>query len=229
MRLAHDEEIQIVGRDAELGRATDLLERRAPALLLVAGDTGRGKTTFIRAVTRHARSEGWAVAQETLSGAHSVTPTMTPGDFETVVRASLGLSSSPAGTTLIEDLGRRAPVMIPIDGYRPNEAFAGWFLRSFLEPVRDSSKSIVTLIAERREELDDLVPVADETLTFGPLAQAPIRAHFARVGSSLAPPLGDTELEAYVTAGQKDVEALGALTRLLALTSASPARARESG
>ena len=116
-------------------------------------------------------------------------------------------------------------MMVVIDGYRPDGAFADWFLRSFLEPTRDSSKPIVVLIAERREELDGLVPLADETLSFGSLAQAPIREHLRRVGSTLMPPLGESELEVYVAAGEKDVEALGALTRLLPLTSASPTRA----
>jgi len=84
----------LIGREAELSTAADILAQRAPALIVVAGDTGLGKSAFLREIGARAVADGWSVAGSDETGRLTVTPGTTPAVFERRVREALGLSGS---------------------------------------------------------------------------------------------------------------------------------------
>ena len=209
----------IVGRRRELEQLAALIERRAPALVLVAGPAGTGKSTVIRAAQPDAEADGWTMlpaAEATELVAGSAT---TPESFAATVWAHLDVV--PAGdpvTGLAPTLADRAPLLVTLDVFRPTDAFATWLVGDLMAELRSSSAPVV-LAAMTAFDSDErlLRPAADLLLRLGPLDTSEVRAALNALGP-LDPPLVDDELNVYVREGSSDPAVLASLLRLLPQT-----------
>jgi hypothetical protein len=101
--------LALVGRENQLAEAITLIERRASALLLVAGEVGMGKSTFLAALDEYATGAGWTVARSDETGELTIAPSTTPPEFDSRLRQILGW---PAGAG-IADAGSAEPDLLP--------------------------------------------------------------------------------------------------------------------
>jgi hypothetical protein len=230
----------LVGRDRELDRIDEMLQRRRSALIVVSAVAGMGKTSLLRTVEARARGKGWRTAPGDGEVEHSILPTTTEETFRERVLTLLGISTEetfiaikadPSRLSpfdpLVEQL-RRAPILLLIDGYRPDPGFASWFTGRFIGDVRQAGASVVVIVAgDQFSNVEELRPFADETIVLGPLDRQAVEQHFRLVGQRVAPPMEAAELDVYVEASCKDPVKLASLTHALALAqpgegSASP-------
>ena len=166
----------------------------------------------------------------------AITPATTPDSFCRQLRK---LYAAPPGGDVLDrapgadggandppaadqhDLGflppQQSPAVLLIDGYQPEEPFAAWFERQFLDRLRQGSGPVL-VIAEREPSLCGLRGLADEVLELGPLEEASVREAFDDLNRRGAnPALTPDEIDAYVAASRPDPAFFGSLTRLLEL------------
>jgi hypothetical protein len=244
----------VVGRDEELAQVAGILARRQPALVLVAGDAGMGKSAFLRELEGRAVADGWAVARADEAGELAVTPSMSPADFDKRLRAILGLPPPapeddavpalerpeeakepgflakvvnaavrafaapwPHAQELIQALRERAPVLLLIDGYRPNDAFERAFALSLLPALKAGDDAVIVTVAERDEPLQTLRRAADAVIPFDRVGEDAIRPYFEEFARDVDPPLTPAELDEYVRAACTEPDLIGKLSHLLSL------------
>lgn len=157
-------------------------------------------------------------------------------DVGTTARDRSGLNSPNSLMDLIRELGeaargrrghrsfellveqlRRTPVVILIDGYRPNPEFASWFAARFFEGIKDTRAPIVVVVADQLNNVGTLRPFADEVINLGPLSLQAVKKHFELLGRQMVPPPEEPELEVYAQAACEEPAILASLTRTLAL------------
>ena len=243
----------LIGRDAELDRVDDLLAEPSPALVLVVGDPGRGKSAFMREAAARAAKRGWNVARSDDRGDFSITPSTSTIDVGRRLRRMLNLparaavraahlaraKAAPSELTgseafadsirqseeapwpgldeLLRDLGKRSPVLVLIDGYRPSEGFERSFTGAFLPALMEGRHPVAVVIAERDAPLDNLKPLATEEMPFDPVTPGPVRVYLDEVTRGGACPLSPEELDAYAAACARDPDLIGSFARLLTL------------
>jgi hypothetical protein len=84
----------LVGREAEVDAVMETLANRTPSLVLLAGSTGLGKSTFLREVAARAEAADWSVAARDDAGELAITPGTTPVAFARRLRGMLQLTGS---------------------------------------------------------------------------------------------------------------------------------------
>lgn len=210
-----------VFRQRELARLDARLQDRRPAFVAICGEAGMGKTTLLRALRERALVRGWRVAPAAPDDEFGVRPTTTEETFCEEVRAMLGGAGdeSPDGgiDSLIEQLCNVAPVLVLVDGYRTQPAFAGWFVRTFMERVRGTGESIVVAIAEQPGDVNGLSKAVDQKLSLRPLNRQPIRRYLGSIAQTINPPLEDGEINTYVEETRYHPDVLDSLVRVLRL------------
>jgi hypothetical protein len=178
--------VDLIGRQRELDHFETLISRGQPALVVVAGQPGTGKTGLLRAFGERAASKGWKTIPGEESWPMVVTPEMTDVDFREQILRGLGVLTEegftteamypsavqvgsyatekafkPTSTTallnpIVKTCISMAPLAILIDGYRPNHRFEHWFSAIFLNDMLQSDASIITVIADVPKEVDRL-------------------------------------------------------------------------
>jgi hypothetical protein len=222
---------ELVGRDQELAEFDTVLERRQPGLVIVAGDPGMGKTSFLRIIEADAVKRGWKTVRGDDQGELSIEPFTTEAIFCSRVRELLKIpvNESFAETTpdfdvmqppfhsLVEQLRRRAPVLVLIDGYRPEAGFASWFTNRFHKDVKQAAAPVVIVVADRPNDVSMLDAFADESISLGPLDRQSIRHLLDTIGQRMTPPMTVAELDEYVKQVCNQPEILGSLKSVLDL------------
>jgi hypothetical protein len=234
-----------VGRAAQWERLMARLEARAPALLLVAGPPGSGRTHLIDAAGRAAHELGYTVIDN--GDPVAVEPTTKSSDFRRIVAALLEVADEagragkgePAGflrqvaDSLIKPgadaravaqlLQARAPAVLLIDGYAPSAAMSGWFADVLMARLLISSAPpVVVVVADTLEAMKRLPPRAAEILELGPLDREAVASHLRATGAALQPPLTDEEVAAYCDAVAADAGVLGPLEHVLDVLGTEP-------
>jgi hypothetical protein len=220
----------LIGRDRELAQVDAILERRQPALVVVSAVTGMGKTSLLRVVEARAIEQGWHTAYRDGEGELSVVPATTEETFREQVLTLLGISTEEnfvdtitdqprlrALPTLAEQLRRRVPVLLIIDGYRTEPGFDDWFTKRFIEDIKRDEMPVIIVVADQAGNVDRLRPFADEVITLGPLDQQAVKQYFESIWQRIVPPMEAGELGVYVEAACEDPAKLAILTRVLAL------------
>ena len=220
----------LIGRDQELARVETLFEQSRSAFVVVCAATGMGKTSLLREIQAQARARRWHTAYGDSDGELSVAPTTTEDSFRQRVLKLLANSTEesyfeamPSQSRpdplqrLIDQLRRRAPVLIVIDGYRPETPFTDWFMENFIEDVKHAPEPVVVVVADQSANVAELQSHADEVFNLGLLDLQTVKRHFESVGQRIDPSMGTAELDAYVEAACKDPAKLAILTRLLTL------------
>jgi len=75
----------LIGRDAELHQAVDMINRRGPALVVVEAEVGMGKTTFLCEAQARAREMDWRTVPRDLDNTLTISADTTEGSFWTQV------------------------------------------------------------------------------------------------------------------------------------------------
>lgn len=228
----------MVGRDRELGQIKAILERRKPALVVMAGETGIGKTSLLREAGLFASRLGWKTVPDVNQQEMTVEPETTEDTFSSRVRKLLKIPAPenfpeaapdfevrkvlqhgryPLFHLLVEQLCHQAPLLLLIDGYRPEASFTGWFTGHFVTEMKKTEAPVVIIVADRPGNVAMLMPFADESISIGPLDPESLRQLLENIGQQLSPPLEKDELYAYLKEVCEKPEILGSLTRVLAL------------
>jgi hypothetical protein len=220
----------LIGRDQELARVKTILEQGRPAVVVVSAATGMGKTSLLREIHARASALGWHTAYGDSGSELSVVPTTTEDTFRQWVLTLLGSTTKESyfdsltgqsqldpPHSLVYHLRRRAPVLLVIDGYRPESTFAEWFTQSFIEDVKDAPEPVVVVVADQSGNVAELQSHANDVINLGLLDRQAVKRHFESVGRRIDPPMGAEELDTYVEAACKDPARLATLTRLLTL------------
>jgi hypothetical protein len=230
-------------REAPVGRAAQWepllarLEAKAPALVLVAGPPGSGRTHLINAAGQAARELGYTVIAN--GDPVAVEPTTKPSDFRRIVAALLGVADDadragkgePAGflrqvagslvkpaadaRAVAQLLQARAPAVLLIDGYAPSAATSGWFADVLMPRLLTSTAPVIVMVTDSLEAMSKLRPRATEVIELGPLDREAVAAHLRATGAGLSPPLADGEVAAYCDAIDADIGVLEPLEVVL--------------
>ena len=232
----------LFGRESELGQFDVILQRRQPALVLVTGQSGMGKSSLLKKFQSLAAAVGWKTVPTTAEQELSIDTGTTENSFsdlmhrlsstpdESFVRtasaqahasaADWDRSAEPVSTQSflhpsVEQLRSWAPVLLLIDTYRPDSEFASWFTDSFIRDIKRADASIVVVVAARPDYVAKVSPVADEVITLSPLDRSIVRQHFQAIGEHISPPMESAELDRYVEVIYSQPEMFNSLTRVL--------------
>jgi len=226
------EHVLIVGRDREIAAIDRVLKHRRPALIVVSGEVGVGKTWLLRRVEERAVREGWRTVRlpsgallgfsaDTTSASVielvrrvPVAPHTNTADI--VARTSGSPPEGPRSYDLVEQLRARAPLLFIIDGYRPSPELNTWFIAA-IEALKQSAATVVVLVAEVSAEVRDLAGLASHVIGLEPLAVDAVRRHFELLAGGLKIELSATELDSYVQAVCQNMGVLEQLTTVLEL------------
>lgn len=202
-------------RGMELARLDEMLARREPALAVVSGEDGLGKSSLLRAFQFAASEMKWSVAPSDAFSVLSVKPDVTIESFRAEVAGMLGLAagdevgtarpqfdgatsrSRPRFHPLVEQLMRRQTLLL-LDGYEPAEGFSAWFTGGFLDELRRSGAPVVVVVADRPANVAGLIPLATEHFALAPPDKASIRETLERLAGQLDPPMETPELNVYL-------------------------------
>jgi hypothetical protein len=206
-------------RRRELESLLGVLAARQPAVVVITGDPGMGKTSLLADFRVSAVAQGWSA----VGGGRdrlSIDPRMGEPDLR---RALLGTAdappapgpSAPGPEPFVKDLARHAPLLLLIDDYRPSPAFGRWFETDFLRAVLRCGTELVVAMA-KRPGTRPLEAVATEVLDLGPLDDEVVRSALETMLPPLEPALSPTELEHYVR-GANSPAVLASLIRVLSL------------
>jgi AAA ATPase-like protein len=200
-------------RARELAHLHAVLAARRPALVVLAGAPGMGKTTLLETWGARATALGWEVAGGDACHRVAVTPSTDERGFRAALlaarcetddgarraRARATVSAPPARRRaldpLLNELARRAPFLVLLDDYCPNPQFAEWFEDGFLPELHRCGAPVVIGAAVRSPQC--LGDRADRLVVLGKLAAADVHEALASLGGSLRPPLAPHELEIY--------------------------------
>lgn len=203
-------------RGRELARLGEILARRKPALVVVSGEDGLGKSSLLRAFQFAASETEWRVVPRDALSSLVVEPDVTVESFCADVAGMLGLApedgvgtarpqfdgatfrSRPRLHPLVEQLMQR-PTLLLLDGYEPVENFSAWFTGGFLDELRRSGVPVVVVVADRPANVAGLIPLADEHFALAPPDKASIRETLERLAGQLDPPMERPELNVYLT------------------------------
>jgi AAA ATPase domain len=235
----------ILGRKWELDRILGILDRRTPALIVVSGPSGKGKSRLLRTVQACAVRQGWK----------TVPPQ--PGD-------ALGIAEQTTRKSFLENLDARLPA-------QAQESFDAGGAEERL-PALSSPNPASQRAAHRAEpdadalrlarlrQLEPLLIVIDgyepdaqlerwlfdsfvseieqggeaivviigtereavddprvELISIGGLDRGEVLKHFEAVGSEIDPPMSAVELDRYVDAACETPSILDSLERVLNL------------
>jgi hypothetical protein len=222
----------IVGRDREIATIEEVLARRHPALIVVSGEVGVGKTFLSRQIEERAVTQGWQTVCYPSGGHLSISADTTTASItelvrrvpvtaqtstaDIVARTASSQEGAPVSYDLVEQLRVRAPLLFLIDGYRPSPELNAWF-RAAIDGLKQSAAAVIVLVAEITAQAEDLVSFADDVIRLEPLDADAVRQHFEREAGRLKIELSAAELDSYVQAVCRNMGALVPLIAVLQL------------
>ena len=109
-----------------------------------------------------------------------------------------------------------APVVVAVEGYAPSVTLNAWFTARLLPDTRQRNGPIVVIVADRADALTDLRPLAQHSVTLGPLDRTEVSAFLASIFAGAVPDVGDQELTAYCEAVTTDPGLLSAFETVFA-------------
>jgi hypothetical protein len=231
----------LVGRVHELASFEKILREKQAQLVVLTGKAGMGKSSLLQKFHQVAEEAAWNVLD--LPEASSINLETTPDSFSMqlqsllaapTVRSFIEKPASPSGDragqpllAIVERLSALAPLLLTVDGYRPQPEFGEWFQTVFVNHLKRSEAPIVVIISERPEGATKITAWADQIIQLGPLDEDSISQHFKDLGVQISPQLSEHEIREYTKAAEEDTEVLDSLTRVLKLTLPGPAQSTD--
>jgi hypothetical protein len=224
-----------VGRRREFEELVELLELRQSALALIEGPPGSGRSHLIGVLGKAAAELGYLCLGTYEPLVLDGTTTLT--DVNRVLSAlakteaaSTSLSTSPAANGIVRKLLNAwrddgevlallrgaAPVLVAIEGYAPSPTLKTWFTARLVPDIRQRTPPIVLVVSDRADALTDLRPLAQHSVTLGPLDRTEVNAFLTSVFAGAVPDVGDPELNAYCDAVTTDPGLLSAFETVFA-------------
>jgi len=227
-------------RVAEQRALYRVLADRRPAVVLVCGTPGMGKSWLLRRLRARATSQGWHVASDLDGGVLRIDPQTPPrafrsavldaikteaGDDRSRIRRETAMADPQAPSRpldpFVEELARHAPLLVVVDDYRPGAAFGRWFQTAFLPQVPRCGASLVVAVAQPPGG-GELAPLATvPPVELSELAPEEIRVVLQHDTAHVEPPLSDEELDVYAREARNPQD-LGSLIRALTFTAGRP-------
>lgn len=204
-------DVSPLGRDKLFRDVTAHLKAPRPQLVLLQGPPRSGRTRFLQALSAAAVVESFDVVRVREVRFLRIALDSTIDDLARVIGAS-----GPSAEEVAATLGRRAPVIVPIDGYRPGPSLARW-LTDVLRRVQAASTPIVTVVADDADALQPFSLQATALYELGDLDVEHVRSRLHTAGHGLSPPLTEQELTQYVERVRGDPASLEALVALFQL------------
>jgi AAA ATPase domain len=207
---------RVIGREREFGELTAILERRSPALVLVTGEAGMGKTTLVRAMQDQSATDGWTPLPKDSNSAPLVADrSTTPESFSGAFHRAFGGAADEALAELPETLAAHAPVLLLIEFFRPTRVFANWLSDALMGELRSAAVPAVVVVTTAFDSDKELLAhAADVVVRLGPLDAEDVRKALLEL-PPLDPPLDDHELGIYVEEASRAPAVLSSLLRLL--------------
>jgi hypothetical protein len=222
------EAMKLVGRKSEQERFSRLLDAAKPALVLVQGAHGCGKTSLMHVLQEQLETRmDWSSAPQPANWPLAVTPDLYEADFSLRVSQELAISTTEEFSvakkapknmsSLVESLVRLAPLALFIDGFQPNRLFARWFHDIFLPDVKRSGAAILVILADEPKSFVkfDSVGLTTEVFALGRLKPKEIRERFQAIDAELGLSISEAELDYYVQVVHEKPEYYKSLVRLL--------------
>lgn len=240
----------LVGREEQLQAFERVLDRYGPALVLVSGQVGSGKSRLVQEMSVRARARGWRTAPPEGRAALVITRDATPRSFARQIVellaprrddtgpmldayalsrevAASSLPPPPAAaadrdTTAVMNAIREAcPVLVAVDGFRPNAAFARWLTGQLIPVAQESGLPLVAVLTLETDPPPDVLRFAYEHFRLDRLDEAATERYFRGFGARLRPPMSGEELRTYVRAATERPELVHSLQLVLALAEPS--------
>lgn len=225
-------------RTQELDRILAIVGQKRPAVIVLTGAPGMGKTGLLDTLRARAAADGWAIGGTTGDHKLTVDPRTTPGRFREQLVATLSEPHQPEHTIattsslvqrtrsvdadpVVADLAERSgggPVLITIDDFRPSPAFSSWFERRFVPGLLTSGLPIAVVMAERLGGAD-VRASATAVIELGPLPVELVKGSLAELSETLDPPLSENEFSVYAREARSPA-LLDSLLRALSLAEA---------
>lgn len=234
-----------VGRPADLSRLVELLDR-PPAVALVRGGHGSGRSTLLHALRRNAEARRWRTVQtrpvrpdtgredlerelrtlaglsETVVGSRTGTPGARAGARVQALDAPVhATSGSPMRadevTTIAKGLAAQQTLLL-LDDYRPDPEVERWLLSRVLGPLQRDGAPVLVVVAGRAADLGVLHAETDPDVVVDaqPPTEPEVRGHVAALGAHLHPPAQAAEIDALVAGLVAEPRLVAPLIRTLA-------------
>jgi len=227
------------GREAEWQRLLARLQARRPALLLVTGQPGSGRTTLLVTLAAVGPELGYSV----IGGQDAVTVDRTTrsSDLRRIVASAPGAAAQvpaegkPQGRSFlrrIADLFTRpasdekaitrtleamAPAILVVDGYTPSRQMSWWFADRLVPRILRSGSPILVVVADTPDSTTALRGAATETIELRPVSREAVEEQLRAAGHGLEPPVSGSELAAYCEAVTNDLSLLKPLEKILSV------------
>jgi hypothetical protein len=189
-----------IGRDKELKQFQSILHRKVPGLVIVRGEQGMGKSTFLNMIADQAKQVGWTVLLLKPDLNSELDVRSFAKELEEGLKETSGLEagSAPKPTqTLIEKLKRKSPLLILIDGYRASSQFTSWFTSEFTPGITKIKAPVIVLVADRPGSVDTLVNFASRKIEIGDINRIAVKQLLKHLNTCLELRMEAAELEPY--------------------------------
>lgn len=213
-------------RESELGLIAEVLRAGRPAVVVVRGAAGSGKSYVVQRAVAAASADGWRTTRYGSGRGVRVGGGTTADLVVSGTLQSLALPNvPPAGTSQERGLRRLAsvlataaqdrPVLVVFDPYRPSAELAREIRRHLLPQIRSATAQVVLLVVTREDVGADLKPDLD--LEVVALDTDAIERSLRLACARLVPAVEAAELQAYVAAARDNPRLLTSLEVVLPL------------
>jgi hypothetical protein len=227
------------GREAEWQRLLARLQARQPALVLVTGQPGSGRTTLLVTLAAVGLELGYSVidGQDAVTVDHATrssdlrrivasapraanqVPAKGKPEGRGLLRRIADLFAGPASDekAITRTLKAMAPVILAVDGYTPGHQMSAWFADRLVPRILRSGSPILVVVADTPDSTAALRGAVTETIELLPVSREAVEEHLREAGNGLEPPVSDSELAAYCEAVTNDLSLLKPLEKILSV------------
>lgn len=120
--------------------------------------------------------------------------------------------------SILRILYENAPLLLAVDGYRPNGLIKNWIELTVLPRLRSSAQSVIVLIVGQPSDVRGLTTAADCVVDLKSLDTAEVEVHLQSLSGSFTPSLTPEEIRLYSQAAADDPSILEALQQIAELS-----------
>ena len=217
-----------VGRRSEWAQLIEVVDLGSPAVVVVAGGVGSGRSHLVRRFGAECEGRGFRVVGT--DEVFDIERSSTLADIRRMLAAALGIdtvstaAAAPDGIVrkAVTDLVRfmsdesaiyralrdAAPLLFVIDGYDPTPAVSRWLTTFLIPRIRRGDEQVILVITGVPDTVAGLRSQADLSLPLGPLNRDEVAQHLNSLGQTLSPPLSAEEIDGYCNAAVADASVL---------------------
>jgi energy-coupling factor transporter ATP-binding protein EcfA2 len=219
-----------VGWDKELKEFQTILDQKKPVLIIVTGNQGMGKSTFLQMTAKVAEHQNWNLLE------FSIGLDTTRKDFEQKLKSefkgnesgispALGQNQSAAekerdnklSQPIVQELKYQCPVVLQIDGYQPGSQFELWFTSEFIPGIKNSGASIIVVVADHPSAIDRLIELSNHKIQLKGINKRKVKEQIKSLNTDYKLSLNSAEEKIYLDAIAEKPFLFNPLKRILLL------------